>query len=119
MRRHDGEQAHRCRGSFPIREFLPTAPAIRCPTAPMDITFSLYDDTLAETPVWTEQQAIAVTGGMCTAVLGVQEPIIVTFDRPFWLTISVGSQEPSDAWIPVLPAPYAFNARNADSAIVS
>jgi hypothetical protein len=80
-----------------------------------DLTFSIYDQPLGGTLLWSEAGTIvADETGIFSTILGVTNPIDMTFDGPCWLEISVGGEvlTPRRELVSV---PYAFRAMDADS----
>ena len=74
------------------------------------IKFSLYTSESGGTPVWTEtQDAVTVTGGVYSALLGASNPLNAAFDRTYYLGVAVdGGAE----WIPrarLTSSPYALS----------
>ena len=74
------------------------------------IKFSLYTTESGGTPVWTEtQDAVSITGGVYSALLGASTPLNAAFDRTYYLGVAVdGGAE----WIPrarLTSSPYALS----------
>ncbi len=74
------------------------------------IKFSLYTTESGGTPVWTEtQDAVPITGGVYSALLGASTPLNAAFDRTYYLGVAVdGGAE----WIPrarLTSSPYALS----------
>ncbi|MFM8450952.1 MAG: hypothetical protein ACKOAY_12675, partial [Haliscomenobacter sp.] len=72
--------------------------------------FSLYTTESGGTPVWTEtQDAIQVSGGVYSALLGASNPLNAAFDRVYYLGVGIdGGAE----WIPrakLSSSPYALS----------
>lgn len=81
-----------------------------------DIQFSLYADSIGGTALWTETHSdITVLKGLFDVVLGTITPIDLDFDTSYWLEISVEGEIMSPR-SKLSSVPYAFNARQADSA---
>jgi hypothetical protein len=83
-----------------------------------NITFNFYDATSGGSALWTETQAVAVTGGIFSAILGSTAPLALAFDRPYWLGVSVDGGAELSPRRELTASPYSLNARGvADSAI--
>ena len=85
------------------------------PDGSYDVTFRIYDVETGGTALWTESQALTVTGGTISAHLGSVSPLnTLDFEVPYWLGISIeGGTElaPRTAFTTV---PYAVHAVFAD-----
>ncbi len=87
----------------------------------VEIAFSLY--TVAEetepptAPLWAERHSVTVDGGLFTVVLGAsaQNPLLLPFDRPYFLGIRVGSDPELTPRQPLAAVPYALRAKTANS----
>ncbi|MFC1620517.1 hypothetical protein ACFL45_11320 [Candidatus Neomarinimicrobiota bacterium] len=81
-------------------------------------TFRLYDDEFGGSPLWAETKDLDIEQGHFYSVLGDQTPIgaAVRFDRPYWLSIQVGSEPELSPRIPLTSVGYSFYAQRADTA---
>ncbi|MFC1484154.1 hypothetical protein ACFL6Q_03800, partial [Candidatus Neomarinimicrobiota bacterium] len=81
-------------------------------------TFRLYDDEFGGSPLWAETKDLDIEQGHFYSVLGDQTPIgaAVRFDRPYWLSIQVGSESELSPRIPLTSVGYSFYAQRADTA---
>lgn len=85
-----------------------------------EIIFKLYEDTMSQTAIWEENQSVAVVNGLFNAILGSTNPLALTFDRPYWLGVTIGSEEELNPRTPLTTSPYSFSAATvADSAITT
>ena len=82
------------------------------------VTFRIYDVDTGGTPLWTESQTLAATGGIINAHLGSVEPLnTLGFDVPYWLGITV---DPESELVPrtaFTTVPYAAHAGFADTCL--
>ena len=89
---------------------------------PYTMGFTIYDDALAGTALWTEKRDVTVTKGLFSVLLGEVTPLDpAIFDgQPLWLAVNVDSDSEAAPRIRVAHAPYAIwskvanNAANAD-----
>jgi len=80
-----------------------------------DITFSIWDNPVADSQLWTEDHNdVAVQNGIFNIVLGKFSPLALPFDEPYWLQISVNGWTLSPR-LEFTSSPYAFRAAVAES----
>lgn len=53
------------------------------------LTFRLYDVEQGGVPLWTESHLVPVAGGVFSVVLGSVAPLSLSFDRPYWLGVTI------------------------------
>jgi hypothetical protein len=83
-----------------------------------NITFKLYDADGGGSALWTETQAVQVTGGIFSAILGSTTRLDIAFDRPYWLGVSVDGGAELSPRRELTSSPYSLNAQAVvDSAI--
>ena len=81
------------------------------PNGSYDVTFRIYDVETGGTALWTENQTLTATGGIINAYLGsVVMLTTLAFDVPYWLGISV---ETEDELVPRTPSPTVPYAGHA------
>ncbi len=78
------------------------------------VTFRLYDVESGGTALWTEPQTLPVSGGILSATLGSVVTLDLAADVPYWLGISVGSEEELDTRVELTSTPYALRAADSD-----
>src|SRR2546427_8135881 len=63
------------------------------PDGPYTLTFGLYRSNSGGSPLWTETKSIVIKRGFFSTILGEVASFgpSVSFDRPYWLGIQVGS----------------------------
>ncbi len=83
------------------------------------VTFALYDTPEDGRMLWREtHEKVSVTGGLFSVVLGSRRQLVVAFDRPYFLGISVNNGEEMRPRIELTASAYSLNARSvADSAV--
>lgn len=73
------------------------------------ITFKLYTSETGGTAIWTETQpAVRLVGGIYSVSLGSVTPLTPAFDAPYWLGVTVGTDEEIQPRTPLTAAPYAL-----------
>ncbi|MDP4220855.1 MAG: hypothetical protein Q8916_05275 [Bacteroidota bacterium] len=80
------------------------------------VYYSLYSSATSADPVYLEIQKPRLTGGVFSGLLGTQRPIpdSVTFDKPYWLGISVDNENALTPRFQLTSVPYALHATMAD-----
>ena len=68
-------------GNIPINRTVP-------------IIFSIYEQELGGAPLWTELQDVTVVNGYINVYLGTITELNLTFDKQYWLEITVGNGTP-------------------------
>ncbi|NOX37494.1 MAG: hypothetical protein GXO78_08150 [Calditrichaeota bacterium] len=83
-----------------------------------ELTFRLYDALSNGNMLWEEKQTVPVKDGLFNVALGSVTPLVLPFDQPYWLGITVGSGTEMSPRIPLAASPYSLNAQSvADSVI--
>ncbi|TDI79449.1 MAG: collagen-like protein [Caldithrix sp.] len=83
------------------------------------LTFKLYTQAAGGPAVWSEIQSMSVLNGMFTAILGKVNSFSLSFDHPYWLGITVGSDPEMAPRIELTAVPYAMLALDvADGQVV-
>ncbi len=81
------------------------------------ITFKLYDSASGGTALWTEIHDPAyVNNGIFNVELGSIVPITLSFDRPYWLSLTIESDNEMSPRRKLKTSPYAFRSILADTA---
>lgn len=88
---------------------------IQSGTRPM--TFSLYDVETGGSSIWSETQpAVPLSDGLFSVQLGTVTPIVLPFDKPYWLGVNIAGSGELAPRTPLTPAPYSRHTLKADSA---
>lgn len=82
------------------------------------MSFAIYNDKNAATPLWTEAYAaVQVTNGQFSVDLGSVTPLTsLTFDEKYWLGITVGADPEMNPRKPFTSVGYAVRALHAQNA---
>ncbi|MBL0175765.1 MAG: hypothetical protein IPP94_10940 [Ignavibacteria bacterium] len=82
------------------------------------LLMSLYDNASASTPIYTETQTVVVVKGLFNAIIGSVTPIpvLVSFDRGYFLGVTVDGGTELVPRTPLSAVPYALRAAAADVA---
>jgi hypothetical protein len=86
------------------------------PDGSYNVTFALYADSTGGTKLWQETKSLAVTKGMFSNYLGDVTALTLTFDRQYWLGITISTGQEFGQRIKLSAAAYSFGAVVADSA---
>ncbi|MEK9137634.1 MAG: hypothetical protein AAB393_10970, partial [Bacteroidota bacterium] len=88
------------------------------PDGEYSLTFRLFETSAGGSPIWTEQKNLQLRRGLFQTVLGDVMPFgpAVGFDRPYWLSIQVGTEPELSPRIPMTSVGYSFNSIKADTA---
>ena len=83
------------------------------PEGQYKLTFKIYDES--NTLLWTEvHNQVFIGGGMFNVFLGSLTPLIIPFDKPYFLGIQVGSDPELVPRMPVTSSAYAIRAEDAN-----
>ncbi len=88
------------------------------PDGNYSITFSLYDSEDGSTTLWSQIDNLYVRQGMFATFLGSKSPFTddITFNKPYWLGISVNGALELKPRVPITSVGYCFYALRADTA---
>lgn len=81
-----------------------------------NVTFALYDAATGGTALWTESHAVSTLQGVFDVVLGSTTPLTVTFDKPYWLGITLQGGQEMAPRVQLTSVPYAMSAEQAATA---
>ncbi|TAL70834.1 MAG: hypothetical protein EPN82_00590 [Bacteroidetes bacterium] len=77
-----------------------------------NLDFKLYDVVAGGTPLWQEVQSVTVTKGIFNVNLGSVSPLSLSFDKPYWLGISVASGPELTPRIKLTSSAYSMMTRS-------
>lgn len=83
------------------------------------LQFSIYDNNSGGTALWTETQTIHVSDGIINATLGKVTPLSLSFDKPYWLGISINGGTELAPRIELTSSAYSLNARTVSDSSVT
>jgi hypothetical protein len=86
------------------------------PDGEYPLTFRLYTVASGGTAIWTEAQTVVVEDGVLNVILGSVSPLGLPFDQQYWLGITINADPELTPRLELASAPYAFRAKNADTA---
>ncbi len=87
------------------------------PQGNYDMAFSLYPGESGSGALWTEtHESVEVTGGVFTVILGIVEPLELTFDTQYFLGVKVGDGDEMFPRYPLTSTPYSMRSRFASQA---
>ncbi len=75
-------------------------------------TFKMYDDTTGGNLLWTETQTVDIDSGLYHVVLGTVTPLDLSFDKSYWLGVTVEEGSELSPRIELTASPYSLNARS-------
>ena len=81
----------------------------------VSITFSIYSTLSGGSALWTETQSMTIHEGLFSAGLGNRNPLTLSFDTPYYLGITVGTDNEMTPRQALTSVAYAFRAKEADS----
>ena len=83
----------------------------------LDITISIYNQRSGGAPLWTEAHpAVPVVSGQFTIELGSIEPLNLPFDEPYYIGVTVATDQEMTPRLPFTSVGYAMNAIRAQNA---
>jgi hypothetical protein len=97
---------------------LTDASGTAVPDGDYNLTFKLYDAATGRTELWSEDQSVEVSNGIFNVILGSITPLTLSFDKPYWLGVTVGQNSELTPRIELTASAYSLNARSiADSTV--
>lgn len=84
--------------------------------ASYSVRIALYDDSLATSPVWSEQHNVSTSLGVFDVVLGKSAPLTFDASKSYWIGVTLGSDPEFVPRAQVTGAPFAFLANSAVTA---
>jgi hypothetical protein len=84
--------------------------------AAVSIVFKLYNTAAGGSALYAETQTVAVSNGVFNAVIGAATPLLLPFDVPYYLGVTVGADPEMTPRQPVLASPFALQAAEAEDA---
>jgi len=79
-----------------------------------DITFSIYEAQVGAPAIWSETQTLPVEAGIFNAILGVNIPLDMAFDDPYWLGIAIDGEDELAPKVELTSSAYALNAQRLE-----
>jgi hypothetical protein len=84
------------------------------------VVFRLYESESGGTPVWSETHPeLKISGGLYSATLGLFTPLTASFDKPYFLGVSVGGSPELYPRAPLSSSPYALSLVGQDNVFPS
>lgn len=84
------------------------------------LTFRLYENDAAVTPIWEEtMNNVEVIGGVYSVVLGSSEPLDIPFDKPYYLGVSVDGGTELTPRARLTSSPYALSLIGQNNTVPS
>lgn len=84
------------------------------------LTLSLYEVPAEGSFIWQEVKVVSVTEGVFNTYLGSENPLILPFDKPYWLGIKVGSS--STELVPRIQlstSPYSLTSLSVIDSVIT
>ena len=92
---------------------LTTATNDPLPDGPHTLTFAIYDVPTGGTPLWTETQSTTTLQGVFDVTLGTTTSLVLPFDKPYYLGITLQGNPEYAPRIGLAAVPYALTAQSA------
>ncbi len=87
-------------------------------TGSFNLTFRIYDTQTTGNLLWSETQPnVSVSRGLFSVSLGSVTPLNLLFDRPYWLSIKVGTDGEMVPRQALTSVPYALRAATAADSV--
>lgn len=84
-----------------------------------NFTLKIYDNSVGGNLIWNETQpSVAVTNGIFNILLGNAQPLSSSFDKDYWIEITVGTTTLSPR-VQLTSSPYAYYAENVNTTTIS
>jgi Chaperone of endosialidase len=84
-----------------------------------NITFLLYVSETGNDAVWEETQETSVESGVFNTVLGIVNPLLLPFDKSYWLGIKINGGDELTPRTQLTSSPYSFNSISISDSIVT
>jgi hypothetical protein len=98
--------------------FLTTPPPASIPiNASVSMTINLYSVAVGGVALYTETQTVPVNNGLFDVVIGEVTPLSLPFTAQYFIGITVAPNGELTPRQPLLSAPYALNAKSAESMV--
>jgi hypothetical protein len=86
------------------------------PDGDYEVLFRLFGMPTGGSELWEEPQVVTCEGGLFSTILGVGEPLGLSFDRTYWLEVELRGQAPMQPRVQLTAVPYAIHALNTGTA---
>lgn len=81
-------------------------------TATRNVTFKIYTSETDPSAIWTETKSVRFNRGIFTVLLGETTPLTISFDRPYWMGLTIApSTTEIIPRVALCNSPYSFNSR--------
>lgn len=80
------------------------------------VTFRIYDQGAGGSPLWYETQSLTTQKGIFSTQIGATKDLNLSFDKPYYLGIQVGSDAEMTPRQPFSSSAYAFESAHAAEA---
>lgn len=90
---------------------LQDATGTNVPDGSYMMTFTIYDKSTGGTSLWAESQTVETVKGVFSVILGSVNPLSLSFDKPYWLGMSVDGDDEMNPRIEFTSSPYSLNAK--------
>ncbi len=85
------------------------------PDGAYSFTFQLYQTSTGGNDIWSEQKTLTVKHGLFSTALGDQVPFdTVAFDKPYWLGVTVGTDQELSPRISLTSVAYSLGQNPGD-----
>lgn len=75
------------------------------------LNLKLYEVSSGGTSLWSESQTVEVNGGIFNVILGNTIQFDITFDKQYWLGVSIGSDSELSPRIQLTTSPYSMSSQ--------
>jgi hypothetical protein len=85
-----------------------------------NISFNLYETSTGGSSLWAEKQKVSITQGLFNVILGSVKPINLSFNKQYWLGITIENTTELLPRIQLTSSAYSLNSQTvADSSVTS
>ncbi len=89
------------------------------PDGAHNFVFRIYEQESGGSPIWEEAQVAQTSAGLFEVVLGRLNPLNLSFDKPYFLGVSVDGGQEMAPRIPLTASPYSLRAKSIDDGAVT
>ncbi|MEN8193726.1 MAG: hypothetical protein ABFS12_12965, partial [Bacteroidota bacterium] len=83
------------------------------------LNFKLYDAATSGTMLWEETQAVSTTGGVFNVILGKVTVLVLQFDKPYWLEMSIDGGAALSPRVEFTSSFYSLMSKSVEDSTVS
>lgn len=84
-----------------------------------NLGFKLYSSETGGSPLWQENQTVALTHGVFNVIMGKINALSLAFDRPYWLGVTINQGTELSPRIQLTASAYSLSARTVPDSVLT